>query len=967
MLAASRALAHAPWRPVIAATVRRSATRPRQRSNFSATVARTRPAISFDTAEDRTQPKLIGKAIFRNYATSSQSLQLLVDAGRYQEADAMLLELRSRGTQIQPHPVYVKAIGNLLSQEVLGAEDRETLVHWFELLPDVRHSTPIVLQGLLNDLRHHLKAEPMFAVSVGRVLAQKGYKILVEDEILPLARSILNHDVFTLFEQELSQYLADFNVPSRSNTPTAMGHSEVFEDASEDYASVMAASTPPPPSVLEIVEAALPPILPAPDPTDLSVFEDEMDDDYVNHQPAVHSPRQFPADQLHQLVDGKRYDDAYQLLVELQYLHVEIPPSHTYGTVALEVLRRPLSEVYTLEDQSKLFAAWLSLIPPAHQSQGANSLQDIQRAIMSASLTNISLVMRFCTIVVGKGYSGLVGRPEMALAMRFVASEAVQQYIQDLEAANTAYWTTYQPKNAASEIPHFSQRVRNYAVRYLAYSGRVEDAVALIPERGSRVQLSAYTYDKLLRTIRDSNKPSYMRYISRIESLRAEVVDPDQLASLSNINAEAEVGAMAAELHTASVGAHADTLPETLRYLKRALRRPEYSPHPFVITEFLERYLAVGRTRAPTLLLNLAVNTSYRSASILLLAEMLYYRRMAQHHLIIQTFVDHFYLSGVPREDVLQRYHEAQTIARARTSSWSSEDGSSATRICQFSPSILSRGKAWPMKFHCNLVWHALVALTPTHAELENLYSKLLDLARGKDELRSLAPFTSLKPLLPPPSWRQPVDCAAFTPFMRRLMLHSGPNRGSQIISDMIDLGVQPSVYHFTELAGNYARIGEVKPAMVLLDHLETSSGLLERLKNQREEGKRGPERYLPISSSTPFSSSDPISDSESSATRIYTIPEPDLVFYVSLMRGFIISGSITGFEQVHKRLLQVRKLLPKKRFTKDQEALLNEVYADFRVLSQEQGYDWKKQRKVGFQTWLKVSSLSVWRVLSAC
>lgn len=940
MLTSSWAIAHAPWRPVLIGIARRAA-RPQHTLAFSATVAR-HPAIVFEGSEERSI-KPTRKNIFRNYATSSQSLQLLVEEAKYEEATVMLAELRSHGTQIQPHPVYARVVGDLLSQRVLGVKEREVLTHWLELIPDVRLSEPVVFRSLIDDLRHHIKAESVFAMSVGRILAQKGYKALVEDEILPLARTTLENDAFASLEQELSRSLAEFVARAAS---TAANHSEVFEDASEDYTSVMAASAPPPPSVLKLVEMTLPHTLPVPDPADQSVFEDDMDDDYAISQPVLHHPpRQFPTDQLLKLVEGARYDDAFHLLTELQHLHIPIPFSHTYGTVAIEALRRPLSEDYTLEVQLKLFTSWLSLIPLAHESQGANCLQDVQRTIMLASLINLPLVARFCAILVGKGYAGLVGRQELAVVMRFANPDAVKALIQELEGANSSYWETYQPEQAAAQSARFTSRVRSQSIRYLAYSGRVEEAMSLVPEPGSEIQLSTYTLDKLLRTIHDANNTSYAQHVQRIESLRDGAAGSDHQAKLRQMHSEAEDAAMAAQLST-SASVYTGTLPEALRYLNCVLRKGEDIPHPFIIAEFLERYLATGRTRAPTLLLNIAINSSHRSTSVFLFAEMLYYRRMGQHHLIIRTFVNHFYLSGVPREDVLKVYREVKELEHRYDSSspYSTQDDHSLTRICNFTPSLLPRGKAWPMKIHCNLVWHALVALTPTHPELENLYTKLLNLAQGQDALHAFSPSTSVEPLLPPPSWHQPVDSAAFTPFMRRLMSKSGPNRGSRIIRDMFDLGIQPSVYHYTELGGYYARIGQVAAAIDLLNNLESSSGLMERLVKERKEGQRKNRGIVTVSHSS------------SIINQTQTVPEPDLVFYISLMRGFIISKSVAGFEQVHKCLLEIRKLLPKKRFPKDQETILNEVYADFRMLSRKKGYDWKRERRASFVNYMEVS-----------
>lgn len=939
----------ARWRPVITGIARRNVAHSQKTRSFGVAVSRPYPTIARDATEERVQPVLTSRTTFRNYGTSPQSLQLLVEESKYNEANAMLLELQSRRIQVRPHPAFLEAIRNMLSQEVLGPKDHEVLELWLELLPDVRSSTSVLSGGLMDDLRRHTTANPVFTVLAGRAFARKGYRTLVEDGILPVARNSLEFDNFVSFERELSQSLADSvaHVPSvgsiSSNTP------EVFENASEDYASIMATSAPPPPSVIEIVEATLPQMLPPPDPVGSFVFEDAIDEDYAIYQhDIVHPPRQSPVDQLYQLVGNERHDDAFHLLTELQHLHTQIPSSSIFGTAALAALRKPLSEEYPPEEQLKLFTTWFSFIPPIHETKDANNLQVIQQVIMQASITNLSLIMRFCTILARKGYAYLVGRQELAVVMRFAPSSAVQTHIQELESAYSDYWNTYQPKRAASKMVNFSGRVRSDAVRYLAYSGKVEDALALIPKRGSQIKLSAYTYDKLLRTLRDCNNPIYTASIRHIEFLQEKVVGVGPQAKMRQMFAEVEDTTMASELHTASASVQTGTLPETLRYLKRALRRAEDNPHPFVIAEFLERYLATGRTRAPTLLLNLATRSSYHSTSIFLFAEMLYYRRLGQHQLVIQTFINHFYISGVPRGDVLSIYNSIPTDTTSTPYTPYSEDYGSPTRICNFYPDIhLPRGKAWPMKIHCNLVWHTLVDLTPDDHELENLYSKLLDLAQGRDALRSAPHLTPLTPLLPPPSWGRRVDHAAFTPFMRRLMSSTGASRGSRIINDMMGIGIQPSVYHFTELAGYYAKIGKVEPAMILLDTLESSSGLLERLKiqcHENEDNTRGPGSSSP---STPLPS-DSGEDSEHEPNQMYSLPEPDLAFYTSIMRGFIISKSILGFELVHKRLLSLRKLLPKKRFDKDQEAILSEVYADFRVLSRKQGYDRKRQPKVG-------------------
>jgi hypothetical protein len=589
-------------------------------------------------------------------------------------------------------------------------------------------------------------------------------------------------------------------------------------------------------------------------------------------------------------------------------------------------------------------------------------------------MINIPLVLRFCFILVEKGYTSFVGGQEVALVMRFAPPGEAVSFIRHLEEANSSYWSRYYPDKADFEVGRFSGQLRSRAIRNLAYAGKIEEAITLLPGEDSKIQLSAYSCNRLLRAIFAKKDPSFVEYIPRIEQLAAADSNSGHREELRKLHAEAEEKTMALQLQTSSadVGAGA-SLPDTLRYLKWALRKADNHPHSFVIVEFLEQYFGIGRTRAPTLLLNLTINTSHRSMSIFLFAEMTYYRRIGQHHLIIQTFVDHFYLSGVPREEVLKVYNETQRLQTQNHSNLNSRlfspddnntegDRASLTRICDpFATSALPRGKAWPMKIHCNLVWHALVALTPTHSKLENLYEKLLSLGRGHDAVHSPTNHPiEIRPLLPPPSWRQAIDHAAFTPFMRRLMLARGPHRGTRIISDMVELGIQPSIYHYTELAGFLARCGEIQAVMSVLNTLEQTSGLCKRLARQKHDSSHLIVRGLAtVSTESPpqIESLDLDSPppSDHSDSQVQTAPEPDLVFYVSILRGFLLSESFEGFQKAHARLQALRELLPNKRFYKDQDEILNQVYTEFRYLSKRHGYDFKKERKAKFKEFMTV------------
>jgi len=195
-------------------------------------------------------------------------------------------------------------------------------------------------------------------------------------------------------------------------------------------------------------------------------------------------------------------------------------------------------------------------------------------------------------------------------------------------------------------------------------------------------------------------------------------------------------------------------------------------------------------------------------------------------------------------------------------------------------------------------------------------------------------------------------------------MIYAGPSRGSRIIQDMVELNIEPSIYHYTELAGFYAKMGEVEVVMKILRTLEDESGLYERLERQKHDYSPDLVRGLATVSSNPFPTN-PVtpslnSNSESSEARVNTAPEPDLVFYTSLMRGFILSKNVWGFERVHTILRHMKQSLPNKKFHKDQEAILNDVYKDHRIMmmNRQTTYDYKTKRKSKFVQFMQVRNV---------
>ena len=686
----------------------------------------------------------------------------------------------------------------------------------------------------------------------------------------------------------------------------AESQASVFEEASEDYTAVMVESKPIPPSILELVKTTLPRVLPEPVADDPSVFE-ERDSDYITYPPAEQAAYSS-THALAQLVTDHRYEEAYSLFVELRDLGVIIPPSRSYEQAALASLRLPGASV-------SRFADWFSLIPPAHLAVSPRKFEEARRVILQTPITNLSLVTSMALILASKGYADVISIHAVPLIIRYASPEISHQFLDDFMQAHRLYWNGHRPQDAPYMVKKTFTNVRGIAVRTLAFSRRLEEAVALLPDsRNSTFRLTKYTYDVLLRGLRTTREVKVKQHVPLVMTLRNQestsVPAPhhasgefQNIAELSSCDLPPdplENAGMMSEIKFPTPVHVSDNLAETLRYLKNGLSSNTDIPHPYTIVNFFAEYRFTGRSRALALLLQRSIRSSYASTSAFLLAEMLYYWKLKQHSLVIQTFVDHFFLSGVPRDDVLTCYnrvkHQQAEFSDPDHVS-TEEEEAPPHRVCEYgNDSVLPRGKLWPSAQHCNLVWHSLVDIAPDDATVERLYHKLLKVTAGDHSaepdgfpLVTFAKVTS--------------SSGAFTPFIKRLMFASGASRGAKIISDMLSLGLRPNVYHFTELAGTYARMGDSERAFFVLDQMENQSG------NQTKDGTAG-------------------SATTEAQNNIFS--PPDLIMYISLMRGFIIARNLEGALEVDRRLRLVHE------HVLGQNEYLDLVHADLQLLKQE-------------------------------
>ncbi|KAJ7927560.1 hypothetical protein B0H13DRAFT_2312497 [Mycena leptocephala] len=440
----------------------------------------------------------------------------------------------------------------------------------------------------------------------------------------------------------------------------------------------------------------------------------------------------------------------------------------------------------------------------------------------------------------------------------------------------------------------------------------LEEALALIPayHRGN-VKHNPRLYTLLLYKLRISYNPKYEPYLERIQRLREHTKQAKRAEALLVQKARAE-GEAARNLEdfsgedifmSSSVSSSrppqriGSNLAASLRALRRALRARHSSqrPHVLTIVRFFEVYLATGRTRAIPLLRNLALRVLPYSY---VFAEMLFHARRRNPDLVIQTFVTHFFIVGLPRDELMIRLRSMEELDPATAAIWTATP----------------QRKLFPYPVHTAVVWRAMPAFAKDERALETLYAKLLRFG-DKQSTQSSVLHPGVPLLQPPPAWKSGVDASAFTPFIRLMCRAFGMERGGQILKDMVGLGIQPNIYQLTELAMAYSRAGEVRKTMVVLDQVEKASKTWENM--EAAESMDAGE------SLEAEANDDNAAAVRRRALRNHLLPRVDQVFYRAVIRGFLISHRVEAAKQVEQRMRKRFGYVP------GQDAQLDNLYKD--------------------------------------
>ncbi|KAG6896393.1 hypothetical protein C0992_008602 [Termitomyces sp. T32_za158] len=603
------------------------------------------------------------------------------------------------------------------------------------------------------------------------------------------------------------------------NSPTDRS---IFEDESEDYARIH--PTPQMLSTMSRIEAGLPLHLPEPVVSDMSIFEDITSStsrsDYAAVRVDLRQPPSSASQALEHLILGKQFEEAWALCQEMLNSDIEIPRSNLYGFGAMDALSsNELSE----EEKLSRLSQWLSMIPSARENcgRGDQRIRVMKRRVFQVLQPTMTLAIRFSLILASKGYIELIC-PEAVmfvtrfasppLGLRFVKSllDHDLSYIADVDSQGEEGLQETRDEIRLRRLQELAHRVPRPAIETLARSGQFHAAMSLLPTTKDPYRLATGAYGLLLSRLRHAPQ-GYPDYIEQVEKLSLDPLysieipwspfdaQPDECNSFLR-----HLQPLEEEVHPGSPFYIGETLAAQLQSILNDVRLTKLSVSELVT--FFSNYLESGRTTAIYRLRKLVLGVNWPMGSVFLYAEMSYYLKNKLYLLVLQTYANYFYFSGVPEKEVVAAIYRLDETNRGHPA---------------YSVKRTDSVRKWiPTESHTDLAWHALARAVHSGDDIENLYHRFLEYQfriRTRDD-NTPEDTTYLRF---PPSVKKPIGTSVFTVFISRLLDPQQASRASEFLRDMNELGINPTIHHYTLLATFYVHAGDIQRALSVVNFME--------------------------------------------------------------------------------------------------------------------------------------------------
>ncbi|KIJ58892.1 hypothetical protein HYDPIDRAFT_101797 [Hydnomerulius pinastri MD-312] len=578
---------------------------------------------------------------------------------------------------------------------------------------------------------------------------------------------------------------------------------------------------------------------------DLSVFED-MSEEYASVSTLgtqVFTPL-TSSEALASLVSEGNFKAAETLRKEMISHHIPITLNALYLRAALNAITERRSKGMAKE-RLDAFEAWLSLIPDRHESW-LSFYAIRERMFRAMDHLNISLVHRFGLVLASKGYfTGDAALQAASTLARHARPAVTENYLRKLEDRCRDYHLrTGRSMPVDCLLPPFDLAIRTQALA--GRSGAALQLASTAQKRGLRV--SDFTLYIVAKHAPDQHHATdKIRTIYPTWSMQPTQFSDESINEVPHTDTSTTISSLATHL----------------RSLRKAFKSSS-PPSPYALIHFITSYQALGRTRAPVLLRSLAYHHSSKSAATWAFAEMLHFRARREYIQTLLVFAQHFHLVGVPRTTLLY-------LIRGPHGRRMREEG--LGRLV--SPAYPMQEKLWPSPHHTAVVWETLVRLVPK-ADRERLYKLLLQLvAQSKQEE---PPYdkpperTSLS--LPPTTY----DAAHFSPFISMWAARRNPEKASEVLKDMVSLGIEPGMVQWSIVARGYAQHGDPLIALRILDRLEE----IERGTSKGQSAHETPQEET------------------------YYRPSDTLIgTYTNVLQGFVAAEDVEHAREVERRLVE--------------------------------------------------------------
>ncbi|KAL0068998.1 hypothetical protein AAF712_003991 [Marasmius tenuissimus] len=807
---------------------------------------------------------------FRANLSQSKGLASLIKDGHHRMALATRDEMLNNGKDIPWDDSFFEAAHYALGESSMESSF-PSFVKWIDLLPTAGRYSRAQHENfarLQNTLANHQHSRVDFLYQFALILAGKGYRDFVQDRLMPLIK-----------EQGTPEMIHDLKFQLLPTKLSSTSFADVFEPEDDEYSANYLES---PVSEVEDVRAGV-------------------------------------VKRLHECIEAGLLDEARTILSELESINHSVPPHSLYEKAAAMALTMNGQDRSVVQDSFMLF---FPHVPPLHQQPSETAtpiLETIQMIIRDHSL----ILPQVALVLASKGYAPLLSPIIFPTLLRTTPPESARPFLGEYERLNEEYQRErpasskyfklrYVPPEPGMRLALSLKAIRESAIRALADIGHLELAVDLIPGPDQRaVRLSQRIYSRLLTALekrRDYLKMNAgLNQIAKLNALLGKVRPMYYEASqealpYADLDMERpHVLDITTTTHLANaIRLVKASLPFNAPRRKRARRVDGPTmvkiltvlSSPDVVLENpsgLPECISTTRPNLLRLLRRRALLSNERATKMWLFCEMVHLWHERRYGQIIRIFRSYFWCYGVPAREV-------ESVAHSQPSPW---DSQWVRLMVQGIPEkgILPKPKFYPTAYqHTSLVWQSLVMFHEDNkGKISELYRRMVFYARayheaskqlsGDDTTVLDAPYTpslesdsesgsSSYPII---AQENPFICVEnFTPFIRQLS--PGPGRRilgrrdldpTKIIRDMMSLGLRPTIHQYTELARKYILNSDGNRALTIMDHLERVNF-----------------------------------HQDSVAPRNSSLPEPDVIFYVALMRAFLNMNDLEGVAEVDRRLM---------------------------------------------------------------